>query len=531
MGFSRNVVRLPRNSPIRIHNRNSKNPNSNIRSYSIPSLASPIFPGLVLLAFFSFAVFLGFHKVDKFISETKTIAGHNLAPTPWHRFPPKIFNNGTASFTTIFHCSYLSCRISSSTHTKNQKLPSPSSSSPLSCPSYFQWIHQDLAPWALSRISIANLMEARDHAAFRIIISNGRLYADFYYACVQTRAMFTVWGLLQLLQRYPGMVPDVDLMFDCMDRPVINKSRYKKRTPPPLFRYCTTQQHFDIPFPDWSFWGWPEVNIGPWDEEFKSIKLGSQSHYWTMKRPTAYWKGNPDVNSPVREKLLSCNDSRTWGAEIMRQNWVEEAKAGYEQSKLANQCNYRYKIYAEGFAWSVSLKYIVSCGSLTLIVDPVYEDFFSRGLMPRQSYWPVSPTNLCQSVKFAVDWGNEHPVEAELIGRRGQDYMNDLNMEQVYDYMYHLIVEYSKLQDFKPVPPSSAQEVCVESLLCFADTNQRKFLERSSASLSSSYPCSLPSPNHQDIERWIKEKQEIKSDIQRSEKAQREKGSQRSVAN
>ncbi|XP_050110152.1 uncharacterized protein LOC126589018 [Malus sylvestris] len=35
--------------------------------------------------------------------------------------------------------------------------------------------------------------------------------------------MFTIWGFLQLLARYPGRVPDVDIMFDCMDKPIINR--------------------------------------------------------------------------------------------------------------------------------------------------------------------------------------------------------------------------------------------------------------------------------------------------------------------
>ncbi|CAN1282312.1 hypothetical protein LINPERPRIM_LOCUS18018 [Linum perenne] len=72
---------------------------------------------------------------------------------------------------------------------------------------------------------------------------------------------------------------------------------------------------------------------------------------------------------------------------------------------------YRYKIYAEGFAWSVSLKYILSCGSLTLIITPQYEDFFSRGLVPKKNYWPVAPFELCNSIKSAVDWGNSHQAE------------------------------------------------------------------------------------------------------------------------
>jgi len=40
---------------------------------------------------------------------------------------------------------------------------------------------------------------------------------------------------------------------------------------------------------------------------------------WEKKDATAYWKGNPDVSSPIRMALLSCNDSKMWGAQIMRQ--------------------------------------------------------------------------------------------------------------------------------------------------------------------------------------------------------------------
>lgn len=63
----------------------------------------------------------------------------------------------------------------------------------------------------------------------------------------------------------------------------------------------------------------PEINIGPWQEEFPDIKQGSQAVSWVNKMPRAYWKGNPDVFSPVRTELLNCNHSRKYGAQIMRQ--------------------------------------------------------------------------------------------------------------------------------------------------------------------------------------------------------------------
>ncbi|XP_010253905.1 PREDICTED: O-glucosyltransferase rumi homolog isoform X2 [Nelumbo nucifera] len=479
-----------------------------------------IFPYISILALFSLAVVVLF-KVDDFIFRTKTVVGHNLEPTPWHLFPPKDVNEGPryARASKIIQCSYLTC-LRRSSYAVEQG-PSRSSSPTSTCPSFFHWIHHDLEPWSRSRISFSTLMEARQLAAFRVVIVGGRLYVDFYYDCVQSRAMFTIWGFLQLLKRYPGLVPDVDLMFDCMDKPVVNKTEYElgtKGPPPPLFRYCTTSGHLDIPFPDWSFWGWPEVNIRPWVEEFKSIKQGSQDVIWRRKWPRAYWKGNPDVQSPIRTELLNCNDSRKWGAEILRQNWFEEAKGGFEQSKLSKQCNHRYKIYAEGYAWSVSLKYILSCGSLSLIISPQYEDFFSRGLVPKENYWPVSDIDLCRSIKFAVDWGNANPSQAEAIGKRGQIFMESLSMDRVYDYMYHLVSEYSKLQDFKPAPPSSAQEVCEESLLCFADAKLREFLESSTASSSLSLPCTLQPADHDLIESWIQKKRKIIGDVRMMEK-------------
>jgi hypothetical protein len=95
---------------------------------------------------------------------------------------------------------------------------------------------------------------------FRVTVVAGRLYVARYGPCFQTRDLFTQWGILQLLRRYPGRVPDLDLMFDCDDRPVVRAAdrqhRPQQQQPPPLFRYCGSEATLDIAVPDWSFWGW-----------------------------------------------------------------------------------------------------------------------------------------------------------------------------------------------------------------------------------------------------------------------------------
>lgn len=66
-------------------------------------------------------------------------------------------------------------------------------------------------------------------------------------------------------------------------------------------------------------WWRSETNLRPWEEEFGDIKQGSRRRSWYNKQPRAYWKGNPDVVSPIRLELMKCNHSRLWGAQIMRQ--------------------------------------------------------------------------------------------------------------------------------------------------------------------------------------------------------------------
>jgi hypothetical protein len=196
-------------------------------------------------------------QVDDVASQTKTLAGHNLDPTPWHPFPPKTFGEQSRLRAyKIIHCSYLACHSATNPNTIPERHRSHDPSQPSeTCPDFFRWIHRDLEPWAATGISPTHLAEAQKFAAFRVVIVAGKLYVELFYSCVQSRAMLTIWGLLQLLKRYPGMVPDVDIMFDCMDKPIVNRTEHSSM-PLPLFRYCTTEDHYDIPFPDWSFWGW-----------------------------------------------------------------------------------------------------------------------------------------------------------------------------------------------------------------------------------------------------------------------------------
>ncbi|XP_071713524.1 uncharacterized protein [Rutidosis leptorrhynchoides] len=322
-------------------------------------------------------------------------------------------------------------------------------------------------------------------ATFRFVVLNGRAYVEKYKESIQTRDVFTIWGLLQLLRRYPGKVPDLDLMFDCLDFPVIRKKDYDKFNstvaPPPLFRYCSDDDSYDIVFPDWSFWGWAEINIKPWNLLLKDLHKGNKRTKWIDREPYAYWKGNPWV-AEHRKDLVKCNvsDTQDWNARLYIQDWIRESQEGFKQSNVANQCTHRYKIYIEGSAWSVSGKYIIACDSATLIVTPYYYDFFMRGMMPLQHYWPIKMDDKCRSIKFAVQWGNMHEQKVQEIGKAASSFIQeDLKMDNVYNYMFHLLNGYSKLMKYKPTVPENAVEICSETMVCTSQGFVKQFMEES----------------------------------------------------
>ncbi|XP_044484229.1 O-glucosyltransferase rumi-like isoform X2 [Mangifera indica] len=339
----------------------------------------------------------------------------------------------------------------------------PEPSSEPTCPGYFRWIHEDLRPWKVTGITREMVERANSTAHFRLIIVNNKAYIETYKKSIQTRDEFTIWGILQLLRKYPGKLPDLELMFDCDDRPVIQSRYYREQNttaPPPLFRYCGDRWTMDIVFPDWSFWGWAEINIRPWENLLREMKEGNNKTKWMEREPYAYWKGNPFV-AETRQDLLACNvsDNHDWNARLYVQDWILESQQGFKQSNLASQCTHRY-------------------------------------LQPVQHYWPIREDQKCKSIKFSVDWGNSHKRKAHEIGKAASNFIQEeLKMDYVYDYMFHLLNEYAKLLKFKPIVPDGAVEICSETMACMANGLEKKFMMESMVKGPSiTSPCTIPPP-------------------------------------
>ncbi|KVI07162.1 Lipopolysaccharide-modifying protein [Cynara cardunculus var. scolymus] len=116
--------------------------------------------------------------------------------------------------------------------------------------------------------------------------------------------------------------------------------------------------------------------------------------------------------------------------------------------------------------------------------------------MPVHHYWPVRMDGKCRSIKFAVDWGNNHKQKAQRIGRAGSRFIQeDLKMDHVYDYMFHLLNGYSKLLKYKPVVPRNAIEICSETMACNSEGIAKRFMKESIVKGPADFrPCTMPPP-------------------------------------
>ncbi|KAM0854763.1 hypothetical protein ACQ4PT_050252 [Festuca glaucescens] len=371
--------------------------------------------------------------------------------------------------------------------------PEPSSSSssqkhyspgvpPPWCPDYFRHIHTDLEPWRTTGITRDAVERAHRHAELRLVVVSGRAYVEKYRQSYQTRDVFTEWGILQLLARYPGRVPDVDMMFATGDVIRVRAADYRDdpSAAPPLFRYCKdVEKEVAILWPDWSFWGWSEVNIRPWAALIEEVGRENARLPWRDREPYAFWKGNPGV-SEARRDLFRCNNDsaagKDWNTRLFKQGLGRRRPERVQGLQLGQAVPVQVQDLRGGAG-------VVGTSS-------------RGGSSPGNTTGPSTLANKCRAIKLAVDWGNAHPDEARRMGQEGSGFAREeMDMELVYEYMLHVLTQYAALLRYKPTVPEKAVELCPESMACPRSGRERDFMMESREKyVATCEPCTLPPP-------------------------------------
>jgi len=86
--------------------------------------------------------------------------------------------------------------------------------------------------------------------------------------------------------------------------------------------------------------------------------------------------------------------------------------------------------------------------------------------------------------------------QAQAVGKAGSTFIQEeMNMDYVYDYMFHLLSEYAKLLRFESRVPENAVELCLESMACLAQGKVKtSMIESMVKAPRASEPCTMPPP-------------------------------------
>jgi Glycosyl transferase family 90 len=106
------------------------------------------------------------------------------------------------------------------------------------------------------------------------------------------------------------------------------------------------------------------------------------------------------------------------------------------------------------------------------------------------------------------------------MGKAGSLFTREeLSMENVYDYMLHLLTEYANLLRYKPTIPENANSICIETMACPATGLVKKFmLDSMVKSVYNFEPCSLLPPfDKKELDEIASRKEQYLKEVEKME--------------
>ncbi|XP_056157068.1 protein O-glucosyltransferase 1 [Lampris incognitus] len=274
-------------------------------------------------------------------------------------------------------------------------------------------------------------------------------------------------GVEHFILEFIGKLPDMEMVINVRDYPQVPGW---VQPVIPVFSFSKTADYQDIMYPAWTFWeGGPAVwpiypkGLGRWDLMRDDLKKSAAQWPWTRKDSKGFFRGSR--TSPERDPLilLSREAPDLVDAEYTKnQAWKSEkdtlGRPPAKEIPLVDHCKYKYLFNFRGVAASFRLKHLFLCGSLVFHVGDEWQEFFYRQLRPWVHYIPVKQD--LSDVRELLQFVKENDAVAWEIAVRGQKFILDhLHMEDVSCYWETLLIEFSRLLQYKPKRRSNYNQI------------------------------------------------------------------------
>ena len=163
----------------------------------------------------------------------------------------------------------------------------------------------------------------------------------------------------------------------------------------PLFMLCSfIQAPQGIMIPDFSFYNWPSSRCpGENSRLFDDFVFNSsgrldamiknQTRFFESKKNDLFWRGASLMN-PKREqqleKISNASNIPENAVDAKLMEWIFDANNGENLSSqcvtMNDHCDHRFLLHLQGNTYSSRLKYLLMCGSVVLMPQQEYEEWW-----------------------------------------------------------------------------------------------------------------------------------------------------------
>lgn len=272
-----------------------------------------------------------------------------------------------------------------------------------------------------------------------------------------TRGKATLNALHRALAAYPDRhnLPDVEFVLTTEDM---------SRGGSPVWAYSKRDDE-DLVWlmPDFGYWSWPEVSVGPYKEIRQRIAALDDGGVTAKGKVTAglkfkdkkkqlFWRGNIITNDEIRSKLLQASDGKSWSS-VSALNWGDPNDIRDNLLPMEDHCRYMFVAHLEGRSFSGRGKYLLNCRSVVVSHRLIWREAHHAAMVssgPDANFVEVERdfSDLDQKMRFLLD----NPGAAERIANNAVQTLRDRYLTPAAESCLwrHLIRQYASVCDFQP---------------------------------------------------------------------------------
>lgn len=216
--------------------------------------------------------------------------------------------------------------------------------------------------------------------------------------------------------------------------------------------------------PDFGYWAWPEVQVGPYHEVRRRIaaiddgETTPEGHIipplpFQDKKKQLVWRGSLATNPGVRSKLLKASTGKSW-ASVRIIDWDDETDIRYNLLPIEDHCRYMFLAHTEGRSFSGRGKYLLNCRSVVISHPLIWREAHHAALVssgPDANYVEVKAdfSDLSRKIDYLID----NPRIAELIAQNSVRTFRDRYLSPAAESCYwrQLVRSYASVCDFEPL--------------------------------------------------------------------------------